>query len=101
MRRRSTAGVLLLLVGVLLAGPASASEAPEPTPAPSTTTTPTSEPSVSPSPQPSDGIREIPTEEDEGADVFSVVTILIFFAIAMGILVLIIRTGMRAADRED
>ncbi|WP_375003456.1 hypothetical protein [Aeromicrobium sp. CTD01-1L150] len=91
MRRLAAIAALLLAV-LVLHGPAAATDATEPTPAPSLSPTA--------SPPPGDGIREIPTE-DEGADVYSVATILIFFAIAMVIFVLIIRAGMRSSDRED
>ena len=96
--RRLTVWVALVIAVVLPAGPASAADTPGPSSTPTTSISPTPERTADPTP--SDGIRELPTADD-GADFYSVATILIFFAIAMGIFVFIIRAGMRAADRED
>ena len=93
--RRLVSALVLALVVVLLGGPALAADSSTPSPA----TTSTAEPS--PGPQgPTDGIRQIPVE-DEGADLYSVATILLFFAIASAVLVAIIRIGMRSSDTED
>lgn len=94
MPLRHALAVLMMLAVALIAGPASATETPTPAPTPTEAVTP------APVPAPTDGIREVPAP-DEGADVYSVVTLLLFFAIAMGLLFLIIRAGMRATDRED
>lgn len=92
--RRLLSALALALVVLLGSGPAVAADSPTPT-----ATASTSEPT--PGPQgPSDGIRQVPVE-DEGADFYSVATILIFFAIASAVLVAIIRIGMRASDAED
>lgn len=92
--RRLAAWVATVLAVVLLAGPASATDAPTPSP------TAASSDAATPTPTPTDGIRELPTA-DEGANFYSVATVLLFFAIAMGVFVFIIRAGMRSADRED
>lgn len=95
--RRLVCALVLALAVLLPAGPTLAADSPTPA-TPSATTSPT-EPS--PGPQgPTDGIRQIPVE-DEGADFYSVATILLFFAIASAVLVAIIRIGMRASDAED
>ena len=94
--RRPVSALVLALVVLLPGGPALAVDSP--TPSPTTTVSPTD---PSPGPQgPTDGIRQIPVE-DEGADFYSVATILLFFAIASAVLVAIIRIGMRASDAED
>lgn len=54
----------------------------------------------SPEPNDDDGVRKVPTEEEEGADFYSVATLLAFFGIAMIVFVLLIRAGMRSSDRE-
>lgn len=93
--RRLAACAVLLLIALVVPAPALAADSPDPTPSP--TATPTA---PEPATQPTDGIREIPTQDD-GADFYSVATILLFFVIAMGVFVFIIRAGMRSADRED
>ncbi|GAA2069504.1 hypothetical protein GCM10009821_02500 [Aeromicrobium halocynthiae] len=95
--RRLVSALVLALVILLPGGPALAVDSP--TPSPTTTTPPPTEPSPGP-PGPTDGIRQVPVE-DEGADLYSVATILLFFAIASAVLVAIIRIGMRSADGED